>query len=789
MQNPGAQATREQRTPATIGNTLIALVPLLACALGGATAKWAEAFVLVALALLLIFDPPRHSLGLWLNGIVVALLAVAALAFLPAAWFFQPAWRAILTNDFGIALPQTLSPQPWVTLECLLSFFAGLCWFYYMAARELEMRDVRQQARVFGFGIVLLALACIVLYLRHVAPPFWINERGFGPFPNRNQTGDLFGITAIVLLASGQDDFRRGRLRWILSALGFLVLGAALILNFSRAGILILLGGCAVWLAIMLFRRATAARLAVGLSLGLALLTGLLIFGGKTLERFHLRGAGTGGSISSDFRWAIFRDAWHLIQNSPWCGLGLGNFEGIFAISRVASVADTRSFHPESDWLWIWSELGWPAIALLLIGVVLLVRQVFPLKEGTNQRLRLAALVAAIFFGLHGFIDVSAHRVGTAFAGVFLLGLSLYRPFAFRSSRVVPILSRLAGLILLAAAVVWIGAVRAKIPVPGSLGADMLRKSAVIANRSRSFEDAIHDADQGLRWCPLDWQLYFQRALGKIGADKPVATSIADFRRARFLEPNGFEVPFEEGNFWLTRKSYLSITAWREALRRAGKRRAEIYGQMFFNVPRATDAFLAELTQLAGNDPELVIAGLERVSRERFPVALQDFLSHDPNLDNFSAAQKARVLSLWAERGDLGELVRTVETHPGWRAVAWSGLAHYYAGQKDFRGAAEILHQYAPPPILPPTEATASLEQLQQKFYAAPNDYGVGVALYQAQMRAGKIDDALNTARHFTEMAGSPVYFHFLEAEGWHAKQDWERAWNAWSAFLAARSR
>jgi hypothetical protein len=51
------------------------------------------------------------------------------------------------------------------------------------------------------------------------------------------------------------------------------------------------------------------------------------------------------------------------------------------------------------------------------------------------------------------------------------------------------------------------------------------------------------------------------------------------------------------------------------------------------------------------------------------------------------------------------------------------------------------------------------------------------------------VDDALLTARHFSERPNSPAYFHFLEAQCWAEKQNWERAWNAWLAFQAAQAR
>ena len=767
----------------------VALLPMLACFLGGATEKWAEGIIVGAFGLLLIFDPPRHSLGPLLNGILIALLVVASLSFLPASWFFQPGWRAALINDFGIKLPATLSPQPWITLGCLISFSAGLAWFYYVCAQEFEMRDVRLQVRIFAAGIVLLAAISILLYVKETAIPFWHNQRGFGPFPNRNQTGDLFGITAIVLLASGQDYFRRGKPHWILSALGFAIIVAALIINYSRAGILILIAGSAVWLVVMTFRRASSGRIAIGFSAVLILLTTMLIFGGSTLERFHLRGGAADG-ISSDFRWLIFRDAWRLIWSSPWCGLGLGNFEPLFAVSRIASVADTRSLHPESDWLWLWTELGWPGILLIVLGIALIIPHIFPLREGTNQRIRLAALVGAMIFGLHGFIDVSGHRIGTAFAGIFLFGSALHRPFQCRYSRSLPIIFRLIGIVLFVTGTTWFMARLYQWPIPGSLGADNLRKKATIMYRSRSFDESIAMANGALAWAPLDWQLYFLRACAKVDAKKSRANAISDFQRARFLEPNGYEVPFQEGMFWLNhREPILAITAWREALRRAGPRRLEVYGEMFFNSARADSNFIGELAALAVNEPGLAIAGLDRIPRERFTVALKKFLESDPDLRALNPEEKKKLLKLWAERGDLEEFVRAVEMHPDWRSAAWRGLAGHYAGRSDFHAAVELMRQFETPPAFPALNESTAAESLQQKFYSDPNDFAVGYALYREQMQFGKIDDALGTVRHFTAQAGCPAYFYYLEAQSWMDKENWERSWNTWLAFERASKR
>src|SRR6267154_3331897 len=231
--------TRQTRTAASFTgaparwwlNAAVPALPVLACFLGGATVKWSEGIVVALFGLMLLAQPPKVSWGPALNIILLALLAAAATAFLPANWFLQPAWRTVLVEDFGINLPGTLSPQPWITLGCFLSFLAGLSWLYYVSTLDLELRDVRAQLRFFAFGVACLAGFCIALHYAHTALSFWHNARGFGPFPNRNQTANLFGLTAVVILACGQEDIRQGRKRWVIWLLSFGVIVAAIILN------------------------------------------------------------------------------------------------------------------------------------------------------------------------------------------------------------------------------------------------------------------------------------------------------------------------------------------------------------------------------------------------------------------------------------------------------------------------------------------------------------------------------------------------------------------------------
>ncbi len=787
MQRSQSRENQNAASTRWIANATVALLPVLACFLGGATEKWEEGLVITVLALYLLVRPPRFSLGTLTNLVFLTLFILAAVAFLPARWFFQPEWRAAFVNDLGIQLPSTLTPQPWITLSYLVSFAAGLSWLYVVSTQDLELREARFQLRLFTSGIALLAAICIAFYLAHTTLPFWHNEQNFGPFPNRNQTGDLFGLAAITILACGQDDLRKGRKRWIVWILVLVLIVAAILLNFSRSGIGILVAGSALWLAAFAFRQRSPSRLALGVSFSLLLLTALLLFGGQTFERFHFRDFGSAG-ISTDFRWQIFHDTFQLIRNSPWFGIGFGNFESIFAIFRDASLSDQRALHPESDWLWLWTELGWPAAVLTIVGIALLVSRVFPLRVGTNQGYRLAALIAALLFAICGIVDVSGHRVGTAFAAIFLIGLSQHRPLSLKTSQWISISFRFVGLVLLAAGLSLVVAARGEKLLSGSVGVSSAKQLSAVADTERNFSETIALTTRALRWAPLDWQLYSARAIAEVEL-KQTTNAVDDFRRARFLEPIAYEVALAEGNAWLPSRPVLAVTAWREALRRAGPLRPGVYASMLSDTSLRSPEVSPFLEAIGLSEHDLALPYLNRVSDAVFNRALAQLLRNDPNLQSFSETEKLALFSLWSERGDPEEISWAVEQHPDWLRYAWLGMAKYNASKNDFRAACELTQRFGEPVALPRVAANFSLQDLEKRFHAAPYNYSIGYELYRAQMQNGRADDALLTARHFSELPNSPAYFHFLEAQCWAEKQNWERAWNAWRAFQAAQVR
>jgi hypothetical protein len=407
---------------------------------------------------------------------------------------------------------------------------------------------------------------------------------------------------------------------------------------------------------------------------------------------------------------------------------------------------------------------------------------------GTNQGYRLAALIAALLFAIHGIVDVSGHQVGTAFAVVFLLGLSRHRPLSLNTSQWMSILFRVVGLVLLGTSLASVVAARGEKLLPGSVGVSSAKRLSAVTDREGNFSETIALTTRALRWAPLDWQLYLTRAVAEVEL-RQTANAIDDFRRARFLEPIACEVPLAEGNAWLPYRPMLAVAAWREALRRAGPLRPEVYASMLSDASLTSPEVSPILEEIGLSEHDLALPYLRRVSDASFNRALAQLLRNDPNLHSFSETEKLALFALWSERGNSEEISRVVVQRGDWLRYAWLGMAKYKASKGDFRAAYELTQRYGEPVAVPRVARNLSLQDLENRFHAAPDSYGIGYELYRAQMQNGRVDEALLTARHFSERPDSPAYFHFLEAQCWAEKQNWERAWNAWQAFQSTQVR
>jgi len=94
---------------------------------------------------------------------------------------------------------------------------------------------------------------------------------------------------------------------------------------------------------------------------------------------------------------------------------------------------------------------------------------------------------------------------------------------------------------------------------------------------------------------------------------------------------------------------------------------------------------------------------------------LAQVLKKDPNLQSLSDTEKLVFFELWSERGDLEELVRSVQENPDWTRYAWLGIAKYNASKKDFRSAYEMIQRFGDAVALPRIPPGASLEETLER--------------------------------------------------------------------------
>jgi hypothetical protein len=194
------------------------------------------------------------------------------------------------------------------------------------------------------------------------------------------------------------------------------------------------------------------------------------------------------------------------------------------------------------------------------------------------------------------------------------------------------------------------------------------------------------------------------------------------------------------------------------------------------------------LAETGVSQHDLALPYLARITGADFNRALGKVLENDPDLKSFTETEKLALFTYWSDRGDAEQLFRATEQHPDWLPYAWFGLAKYHANKNDFRAAYELTERYGEPVALPRIDLNADLPQLESRYRSTPDNYAIGYALYRAQQRAGRIDDALITVRHFSERGNSPAFWKYLEAQLWAEKQNWDRAWKSWESFHAASS-
>ncbi len=261
--------------------------------------------------------PPKFALRGWLKGSLVLLLIMPLLGLLPVAWMGVPAWRLELEEAMGASLGGYVTPQPFLLVRQYLIYASGLMFLWWIAGQGwsgAEERIFRPAGAIF-LMLISGALAFARWDKARWQEPF-ASELG-AMFSTRNQAS-MIGALAVIAALAYALSANRGH-RWRVSA--WLVGGAmgmvALFSLGSRGGLLAAGVGGAVALGLLSWwtrRTLPMVVFAIGMAGGVSI---LLLGGTQTGQR--LVGL---ASRSETFRWEVQADAWRMIGDNPFVGVG-----------------------------------------------------------------------------------------------------------------------------------------------------------------------------------------------------------------------------------------------------------------------------------------------------------------------------------------------------------------------------------------------------------------------------------------------------------------------------------
>ena len=759
------------------GWVLIATL-LLAVTLAGGRPLWAQGVITVGVGALWLLWPPQKMPLKPVIWLLLALALVPLAAYLPSAWLGQPDWRGTLNALPAIQTSPFTTPQPWFTFHVWLLWLAGVALAAWCAAGSWDHYHRDTLARMFTGGMVVVAGYSLFAHLTDNNPSWWVSTDDFGPFANRNQWGSLLGLCGVMALAlihqSVRHEHKRGVVFW---SAALALFAWAVVLNGSRGGMVVLVaGGFAYWMFFGIARKEYRyAAIAVSF---LCLSFALFAFGGGALlERFvGLRQAVEEGTLDSDMRVQFYRMSRNLIADSPWTGFGLGNFEYVFPFYLdFEPIFDRRPVHPESSWLWLASEGGLLAVAVMVVAVVTLLILGYRARRSRATTIRSAGLACALVMVVHAFFEVSGNRVGTLFPAIFLAALAL--PPALREVHPASVrqMLRVIGVALLMTGLTWIATAFGRPWWPAAQGTLALQEKAGREHSDGNLDAAIDALQQAARLKPLSHEIHWPLAAYLLEDNRP-DEAWNEFRAANSVLPYLSWMIDTEGYFWVPTSPSRAVFAWVEALRRApATRRAEMYA-VYLRTSKQHPALERLLLQIYPDDPAFELArmrhagaaGLNRLPRL---LAKTDNLAHAP--DHLVEP----IFRYMTERGQIQELETLAAQNQRLRRLGWRVLAQQAARDGNFQPALDLHFQFGPRPALPAPISRSDLRSIERTAALAPMDIATAIAYYQALEAVRRRDDAFWQLRRIMEFPNAPAYIWYLAARTAHERGEYAEAW------------
>jgi O-antigen ligase len=669
---------------------------------------------------ILVQPPAVVPLSLWGKRLAIAFVAILLFKeFAPAGWFGETSWRTALTREFALEMPFTHHPEPGRAVERLFAAAAGAIWFLWV--RRLAAERANRPVLAWTLLVAAAIVAGVSFATRHPNSdaiyglrftPGWI---GFGPFPNRNHSGDFFAMAAV--LGCGCITWAAMRKRWTLFGVGAALVGLivmALLTTESRGGLLAFAAGLGAYLVLCLLK--VRSRRALGVALATILVFGALTlaFGSRVFARIHSAEA---GDVSSLTRLHVWQDALGMWRDAPLFGHGAGAFASIFPLYQTIELENQIVFHPESSWLLWLTELGaLPVLLAVAAGVVFLaghLRESFSRHRGFF--LRAGGFAAAAVLLVHAFFDVPAHRWGTA--GFALAALAIACPMRLTARRVRE--PRQLALVPLAVAVMW--ALPLFWDVPGWSPTALVH---LISRHSVPPGVSLAELEAGLRRFPLNADLHQSVGLQLLrlhGREAP-ATWQRHFAIVARLVPSAWELTSEQARAVQRISTMMALPYWQQSVARGGIHREDILGAAW-NATSSSPAARAAWGRYAEANPHLLLNFARLIPETQAGYYYGRWWKTRAAAPDLGQGEIRDFYVLAARWGRPEQLDEWMTRHPKWEARdfrAWAGLLHQWG---DDARAWKILASHVAEPGFPAKVPTIPLTQLETTWHARPQNF------------------------------------------------------------------
>ena len=387
-----------------IDAALAMCVFVVPCLLGGRIAlgqyllATSAAVAVLAWSASLLFSRRPSWTVTWVEPLLLAVIGVGLLQITP----LPPALLHFLSPQHGKLLPlwsgdadaagalgtwQTLSLNVGETRQAMIVGLSYIALFFVATQRLRRVSDIERLLKWIAASAGLMALFGVMQWLTGNGKFFWFYDypmttaghRLKGAFTNRNHFAQFLAMGCAPLLwwvlktlegrsvtassfgrrsARNNTDTLLGGLLLLLGVLVFAVL-----FSLSRGGTVALSVSLVVMLG-LLFRAKRLSGRVVGVLLATSLVAGSL-FWMLGYEQVSNRL----DNWESDERLAVWKANWHILQDFPLFGTGLGSHAEACPMYYDPPFVDIEFTHAENSFLQVASECGLLGLGLALLGM------------------------------------------------------------------------------------------------------------------------------------------------------------------------------------------------------------------------------------------------------------------------------------------------------------------------------------------------------------------------------------------------------------------------------------